>query len=85
MQPLHLHISLLIGLVAFVNQLVRFAPLDRTIIVGVGSGMAVYVVLVFGDLIVKKILTKSPQQEEGGTEKESAPDPAKHEPAHAAA
>lgn len=83
MQPLHIHISLFIGLVAFVNQLARFAPLDRTIIVGVGSGLAVYVVLVFGDLIVKKILTKAPQQNEDA-DQESAPEQTNREPAPAA-
>jgi hypothetical protein len=56
MQTLYIHLSALIGLFAFVNQLVRYAPLDRTILVGVASGVSVYVVLILGEVIIKRII-----------------------------
>lgn len=59
MQTLFIHLSALIGLLAFVNQLVRYAPLERTIIVGVASGIVVYVVLMIGDVVVKRIVESS--------------------------
>ncbi|MFW5972607.1 MAG: hypothetical protein ACOCTG_01330 [Bacteroidota bacterium] len=64
MQALYVHISGLIGLLAFLNQLVRFVPLDRTILVGVSTGLVIYVALVFGDLLVKRIIASSEATQE---------------------
>jgi hypothetical protein len=76
MQTLYIHISALIGLFAFLNQLVRYAPLDRTILVGVAAGVAVYVVLMFGEMIVKRIVESQGTSEEAAqpTRKNSTDD-----------
>jgi hypothetical protein len=65
MHTVYIHLSALIGVFAFANQLVRYAPLDRTILVGAASGVAVYVVLTLGDVIIRRII-----DEQGAGEKE---------------
>jgi hypothetical protein len=75
MQTLFVHLSALVGVLAFVNQLVRYAPLDRTIVVGVASGIAVYVVLMIGDVVIKRIVESSVGSEEEASTKGSVGTP----------
>lgn len=66
MHTLYIHLSGIVGLFAFVNQLVRYAPLDRTIVVGVASGVAIYVVLMMGEMIVRRIIDSQDAGKDAG-------------------
>ena len=67
MRAFYTQVSGLAGLLAFLNQLWDFAPLDRTILVGVGTGLVVYLLLVVGDLAVSRILEHTPPRLAGET------------------
>lgn len=60
MRALFTQISGLAGLLAFLNQLWNYAPLERTILLGFGTGVVVYLMLVVGDLAITRILEYSP-------------------------
>jgi hypothetical protein len=56
MRALFTQFSGLIGLLTFLSQLMGQAPLEKTILMGVGTGLFVYMVLLIGDLVIQRIL-----------------------------
>ena len=69
MRTIYTQFSGLAGLLAFLNQLWSYAPLERTILVGFGTGLGVYLLLMVGDMTINKILAHTPPAlaEEGAT------------------
>ena len=61
MRAIYTQFSGLAGLLALLNQLWSFAPLERTILVGFGTGLGVYLILLLGDVIINRILAHTPQ------------------------
>jgi hypothetical protein len=62
MRLLFIQFSGLIGLFSFLNQLWANAPLERTVFVSLGLGLAVYFVLTIGDELIHRILSLSPDR-----------------------
>ena len=60
MRALYTQFSGLAGLLAFLNQLWNYAPLERTILMGFGAGVLVYLMLVLGDATINRILEHTP-------------------------
>lgn len=60
MRAIYTQFSGLAGLLAFLNQLWSYAPLERTILIGFGTGLGVYLVLILGDLTIHRILESTP-------------------------
>ena len=60
MRALYTQFSGLAGLLAFLNQLWSYAPLDRTILIGFGTGLGVYLLLILGDVTINRILAQTP-------------------------
>ncbi len=60
MRALYTQFSGLAGLIAFLNQLWSYAPLERTIMIGFATGLGVYLLLILGDVTVHRILTQTP-------------------------
>lgn len=63
MNVLFTQISGLTGLFVFLNQMWRYAPLDKSMFVAIATGLGVYVVLMLGDLSVRLILHHYPAKE----------------------
>ena len=61
MRAIYTQFSGLAGLLALLNQLWSYAPLERTILVGFGTGLGVYLILMLGDLTINRILAHTPQ------------------------
>ena len=57
MQSLTLQISGIAALLMLLNQLWGYAPLERSLVVTIGAGTAVYSVLLVGQAIVRYVLT----------------------------
>lgn len=60
MRAIYTQFSGLAGLLAFLNQIWSYAPLERSIIVGFGTGLGVYVLLLLGDVAINRILSFRP-------------------------
>lgn len=60
MRAIYTQFSALVGLLAFLNQLWSYAPLDRAILIGFGTGLGIYLLMILGDLVVNRILAYSP-------------------------
>lgn len=60
MRALYTQFSGLAGLLAFLNQLWSYAPLERTILIGFGTGLGVYLLLILGDVAINRILAQRP-------------------------
>lgn len=60
MRGIYTQFSGLAGLLAFLNQIWSYAPLERAIIVGFGTGLGVYLLLLLGDIAINKILAYRP-------------------------
>lgn len=60
MRAIYTQFSGLAGLLAFLNQIWSFAPLERAIIVGFCTGLGVYVLLLLGDIAINRILSFRP-------------------------
>ena len=60
MRAIYTQFSGLAGLLALLNQLWSYAPLERTILIGFGTGLGVYLVLMLGDVIINRILAHTP-------------------------
>ena len=56
MRALFSQFSGLIGILTFVNQMLASAPVEKALLTGAGSGLAVYVVLLLGDVVIQRIL-----------------------------
>lgn len=70
MRALYAQLSGLAGLAAFLNRLWSYAPLERSILVGMATGIGFYVLLLLGDVVVTRILMHAPPpaaEETGGT------------------
>lgn len=80
MHALFVQFSGLVGLLVFLNGLWGHAPLERTIFSSFASGMAIYLALLVGEAVVRRILAYSPPQlaEEatGGDGGTGTPEPA---------
>ena len=61
MRAIYTQFSGLAGLLALLNQLWSYAPLERTILVGFGTGLGVYLILILGDVTINRILAHTPQ------------------------
>lgn len=62
MRALFAQFSGLAGLLAFLNQLWNYAPLERTLLLGFGTGLVVYLMLILGDATINRILEATPPQ-----------------------
>ena len=60
MRAIYTQFSGLAGLLAFLNQLWSYAPLDRTILVGFATGLGLYFLLMLGDVSIHRILAHTP-------------------------
>lgn len=60
MRALYTQFSGLAGLLALLNQLWSYAPIERTILIGFGTGLGVYLILMLGDLTISRILAYTP-------------------------
>ncbi len=60
MRTIYTQFSGLAGLLAFLNQLWSYAPLDRSILIGFGTGLGVYLLLMLGDVTINRILAHTP-------------------------
>ncbi len=60
MRALYTQFSGLAGLLTFLNQLWNYAPLERTILMGFGAGLFVYLMLILGDATISRILEHTP-------------------------
>lgn len=60
MRAIYTQFSGLAGLLAFLNQLWTYAPLERTILIGFGTGLGVYLLLLLGDVTIHRILAHTP-------------------------
>lgn len=60
MRAIYTQFSGLAGLLALLNQLWSYAPLERTILIGFGTGLGVYLVLLLGDFMINRILAHTP-------------------------
>lgn len=76
MHTLLTHASCLVGLLVFMKQAWSYAPLDRAVLLAVGTGLTVYLMLVFGSALVRRIMAYTPpaaaSAEESSTEEASA-------------
>ena len=64
MRALVFHFSSLIGLLVFLNQLSNAAEIERTIFVAFAVGLVMYVVLMVGYTVTRRILDAMPPQDE---------------------
>jgi hypothetical protein len=60
MRIIYTQFSGLAGLLAFLNQIWSLAPLERTILIGFGTGLGVFFLLMLGDLTISRILAHTP-------------------------
>lgn len=60
MRIIYTQFSGLAGLLAFLNQIWSLAPLERTILIGFGTGLGVYFLLLVSDLTINRILAHTP-------------------------
>ena len=60
MRTIYTQFSGLAGLLAFLNQMWSYAPMDRTILIGFGTGLGVYLLLMLGDITINRILAHTP-------------------------
>ena len=79
MQVFFLQLSVLVGLLVFLNQLWRQTPLEQTIFQGFTTGLVIYLVLLVGTIAVRRVLAYQPPQAdaedaEGTTTPEPAPE-----------
>lgn len=77
MHTLFTHASCLVGLLVFMKQAWSYAPLDRAVLLALGTGLTVYLLLVFGSALVRRIMAYDPpgeaQSDPPNREKEAAP------------
>ena len=59
MRALIVQISALIGVITFLSHLWNNASLERTLLVSLGVGVAIYIVLMAGNHFIQQILTKN--------------------------
>ena len=59
MRALFSQFSGLIGILTFVNQMLASTPVEKALLTGVGAGLAVYVVLLLGDVVIQRILDQA--------------------------
>lgn len=64
MRALVFHFSSLIGLLIFLNQLSNAAEIERTVFVAFAAGLVMYVVLMVGYTVTRRILDATPPQDE---------------------
>jgi hypothetical protein len=62
MRAIYTQFSGLAGVLAFLNQLWSFAPLEQTILIGFGTGLVVYLLFILGDAAISRILVFSTTQ-----------------------
>lgn len=60
MRALYIHISGLAGLLVFLKEVLNYAPLERTILVSATTGLTVYLMLIVGHTIVRRIMAYTP-------------------------
>lgn len=60
MRAIYTQFSGLAGLLAFLNQLWNYAPIERTILIGFGTGLVIYLLLILGDATITRILEYTP-------------------------
>lgn len=59
MRALFSQFSGLIGILTFVNQMLSSAPVEKAVLTGAGAGLAVYVVLLLGDVVIQRLLEQA--------------------------
>ncbi len=60
MRVIYIQFSGLAGILAFLNQVWSMAPLERTMLVALGTGLGVYFLLTAGDIAINRILAYTP-------------------------
>lgn len=60
MRTIYTQFSGLAGLLAFLNQLWSYAPLERSVLIGFGTAIGVYLLLMLGDVTINRILAHTP-------------------------
>ena len=60
MRSIYTQFSGLAGLLAFLNQLWSYAPIESSVLIGFGTGIVVYLLLIVGDLAIHRILAQTP-------------------------
>lgn len=63
MRALYMRLSGLAGLLIFVREAWGYAPLERALFLGIGTGLAAYLVLSVGHMLVQQILAYTPPPE----------------------
>jgi hypothetical protein len=81
MQSLTLQISGIAALLMLLNQLWGYAPLERSLVVTIGAGTAVYSVLLVGQAVARYVITAAAAAPESG--EPDAADPTVPSPADA--
>lgn len=76
MQSLTLQISSIAALLMLLNQLWGYAPLERSLVVTIGAGTAVYSVLLVGQAIARYVITAAGASDESAPADPTAPSPA---------
>jgi hypothetical protein len=64
MRALFSQFSALVGILTFVNQMLSAAQIEKALLTGVGSGLAVYVVLLLGDVAIQRVVEHAAAAEE---------------------
>ena len=64
MQVLYSQVSGLVGLFVFIAQMWNLSPAERAIFTACVAGLAVYVLFICTDLVVRRTLVHTPQQSE---------------------
>ena len=75
MRALFSQFSGLIGILTFVNQMLSSAPVEKALLTGAGAGLAVYVVLLLGDVVIQRILEQAaatPMSTQSGNQESTA-------------
>lgn len=84
MQAVFVHISSLVGVIAFLGQMLRFASIERTIITAVSSALLIYVILTFTSVFTRRILAQNEAQTDSRSKETQEHLPSNTEPAPAA-
>lgn len=62
MHRLFTHASVLVGLLVFLKQAWSYAPLGRSILIASSTGLAIYLLLLIGSVLVQRIIAYTPPE-----------------------
>lgn len=73
MRALFSQFSALVGILTFVNQMLAAAQIEKALLTGVCSGLAVYVVLLLGDVAIQRVVEHAATAQETAQAAAQAP------------